>query len=235
MGSPADTSLPARSIDSTGWYVERSPAPGCSMATTGVPATNPTKATRPAPMDAMTSPGAAAMSMPRWPRLHSCSGGSNRAVRWAGAMGQDQRTAMRRGVSQVIRAGWATAALIAPWPIAVVGWVRWSCRLWIVVPSVESGEDVASGGEHLVNGEHLVMGRRPDGLDWRHPGHKTGKFARPKAGRCSCTRCSLHRKPRPARVRTVPLWRVRARRSVRGIGQPARCQRTGARRQAGAP
>lgn len=235
MGSPADTSLPARSIDSTGWYVERSPAPGCSMATTGVPATNPTKATRPAPMDAMTSPGAAAMSMPRWPRLHSCSGGSNRAVRWAGAMGQDQRTAMRRGVSQVIRAGWATAALIAPWPIAVVGWVRWSCRLWIVVPSVDSGEDVASGGEHLVNGEHLVMGRRPDGLDWRHPGHKTGKFARPKAGRCSCTRCSLHRKPRPARVRTVPLWRVRARRSVRGIGQPARCQRTGARRQAGAP
>jgi hypothetical protein len=183
----------------------------------------------------MTSPGAAAMSMPRWPRLHSCSGGSNRAVRWAGAMGQDQRTAMRRGVSQVIRAGWATATLMAPWPIAEVGWVWWSCRLWIVLPPVDSGEDVASGGEHLVNGEHLVMGRRPDGLDWRHPGHKTGKFARPKAGRCSCTRCSLHRKPRPARVRTVPLWRVRARRSVRGIGQPARCQRTGARRQAGAP
>ena len=39
-------------------------------------------------------------------------------------MGQDQRTAMRRGVSQVIRAGWATATLMAPWPIAVVGWVR---------------------------------------------------------------------------------------------------------------
>ena len=40
--------------------------------------------------------------------------------------------------------------------------------------------------------------------------------------------------PIRAQVRTVPPWRARARRSVRGIGQPARCQRTGTRRNVGA-
>lgn len=83
------------------------------MATTGVPATVPTKATRPAPMARMTSPGAVAMSIPRWPLLHSCSGGSNRAVTWAGAMGQVQKATIRRGVSHVIRAGWAGGASLA--------------------------------------------------------------------------------------------------------------------------
>jgi len=132
------------------------------MAITGVPATVPTKATCPPPMDRMGLPGGSSRSMPRWPELHACSGMSNLSVIRTGVTGHDQSPATMRAMIHVMTGASPCDVAIAGIERIAVHGARGKARLWrALLPEVRTF--VAPGERHDCRPSRLRLPSSTDG------------------------------------------------------------------------
>jgi hypothetical protein len=109
MGEPRRTCCPAATDGSTGSYVVRRPS-GCSMLTSGRPATIPANTTMPSPAASTGDTAAPARSAPRCPAANGSGGGSKgRVTASSPASGAHQRPTAAAGGAATAGEGASTA------------------------------------------------------------------------------------------------------------------------------